>query len=78
MTVDSEHRITDRQREVFDFIRDEFEARGYGLTFREVCARFGWTSPNSASVHLKRLKTYGLVTWEPNASRTIRPTEAAL
>ena len=78
MTVDADHKITDRQREVFDFIRDEYQGRGYGLTVREIAARFGWTSPNAAAIHLKRLKTYGLVTWEPNASRTIRPTEAAL
>lgn len=79
MTTEAEPiTITDRQREVLEFIRDEFRARHYGLTVREVAARFGWTSPNAAAIHLKRLKAAGLITWEPNASRTIRPMEAAL
>ena len=55
MTVDAEHKITGRQREVYDFIRDEYQGRGYGLTVREIAARFGWTSPNAAAIHLKRL-----------------------
>jgi repressor LexA len=78
VTAEAEPTITNRQREVYDFIRDEYHGRGYGLTVREVAARFGWTSPNAAAIHLKRLKAAGLVTWEPNASRTIRPMEAAL
>jgi SOS-response transcriptional repressor LexA len=61
--------------DVLRFVGDAYGARGYGLTVREVAGQFGWSSPNAAFIHLKRLKAAGLVTWEPRQLRTIRPTE---
>ena len=33
--------LTDRQREVYRFIREKIRGRGYGPTVREIGAQFG-------------------------------------
>jgi repressor LexA len=63
--------LTDRQREVYGFIRDKIRARGYGPTVREIGAQFGIASPNGVMCHLRALERKGLVDREPNLSRAI-------
>ena len=48
--------------------------RGQVLTVRDVCRRLGWTSPNAAARHLRRLRRLGLVRWEDLHARTLVPT----
>ena len=64
--------LTDRQREVYDFIRDKIRNRGYGPTVREIGDQFGISSPNGVMCHLKALEKKGLITREPNMSRAIQ------
>lgn len=64
-------RLTKRQREVYEFIREKIRARGYGPTVREIGARFEISSPNGVMCHLKALEKKGLITREPNMSRAI-------
>lgn len=64
-------RLTQRQREVYTFIRDKIRHRGYGPTVREIGARFDISSPNGVMCHLKALEKKGLITREPNMSRAI-------
>src|SRR5688572_17076467 len=45
--------LTSRQREVFEFIRDKIDNRGYGPTVREIGEFFGIASPNGVMCHLK-------------------------
>lgn len=66
--------LTTRQFEVFDFIRDKINNRGYGPTVREIGEHFGINSPNGVMCHLKALEKKGLITREPNMSRAIQLT----
>ena len=63
--------LTDRQREVYDFIKDKIRSRGYGPTVREIGTQFDIASPNGVMCHLKALEKKGLITREPNMSRAI-------
>lgn len=65
-------KLTDRQRDVYKFIREKIRGRGYGPTVREIAARFGILSPNGVVCHLKALEKKGLITREPNMSRAIQ------
>ena len=64
-------RLTKRQREVYEFIRDKIRNRGYGPTVREIGSHFEISSPNGVMCHLKALEKKGLITREPNMSRAI-------
>jgi len=69
--------LTKRQREVFEFIRDKIENRGYGPTVREIGEEFDIASPNGVMCHLKALEKKGLITREPNMSRAIQLAPSA-
>ncbi len=64
--------LTNRQREVYDFIEEKILSRGYGPTVREIGANFGIKSPNGVMCHLKALERKGLISREPNRSRAIQ------
>lgn len=64
-------RLTKRQRDVYEFIREKIRARGYGPTVREIGTRFEISSPNGVMCHLKALEKKGLISREPNMSRAI-------
>ena len=64
--------LTKRQREVYEFIRDKIQNRGYGPTVREIGGQFGIASPNGVVCHLKALERKGLITRESNLSRAIQ------
>ena len=70
-------RLTKRQREVYEFIRDKIHTRGYGPTVREIGSQFKISSPNGVMCHLKALEKKGLITREPNMSRAIMLTDDA-
>ncbi len=64
--------MTDRQRRVYDFLREKIRNRGYGPTVREIGENFGIKSPNGVMCHLKALEKKGLITRERNMSRAIQ------
>ncbi len=64
--------LTERQRQVYKFIRDKIRKRGYGPTVREIGEHFGIASPNGVMCHLKALEKKGLITREANMSRAIQ------
>ena len=64
--------LTRRQKEVYEFIRDKIQNRGYGPTVREIGERFKISSPNGVMCHLRALEKKGLITREPNMSRAIQ------
>ena len=63
--------LTERQRLVYDFIRDKIIHRGYGPTVREIGEHFRIRSPNGVMCHLKALEKKGLIRRCPNKSRAI-------
>ena len=64
--------LTDRQREIYEFIRDKIESRGYGPTVREIGEAFDIKSPNGVMCHLKALEKKGLILRKNNAARAIQ------
>ena len=62
---------TERQRDVYLFIREKVRHRGYGPTVREIGVEFDINSPNGVVCHLKALEKKGLIRREPNMSRAI-------
>ncbi len=63
--------LTERQREIYEFIREKIEKRGYGPTVREIGLGFEIKSPNGVMCHLKALEKKGLITREGFAARAI-------
>lgn len=70
--------LTDRQRLVYDFVRDKIQNRGYGPTVREIGEHFDIASPNGVMCHLKALERKGLIVRSPNKSRAIELTREAI
>ena len=62
---------TERQMEIYSFIRDKIHTRGYGPTVREIGAAFKIRSPNGVVCHLKALERKGMITRGKNMSRAI-------
>jgi repressor LexA len=65
-------KLTERQREIYEFIRDKIEGRGYGPTVREIGLEFDIKSPNGVMCHLKALQTKGLILREGFRARAIQ------
>jgi repressor LexA len=64
--------LTSRQKEIYEFIREKIQGRGYGPTVREIGNQFGIRSPNGVMCHLKALQKKGLIHREPHMSRAIQ------
>src|SRR5438876_7770186 len=64
--------LTERQREIYDFIREKIEGRGYGPTVREIGLAFDIRSPNGVMCHLKALEKKGLIKREGFSARAIQ------
>jgi repressor LexA len=62
---------TERQLEIYEFIRDKIQTRGYGPTVREIGAAFKIRSPNGVVCHLKALERKNYITRGKNMSRAI-------
>lgn len=72
MIVAAKALLTQRQKDIYEFIRDKIINRGYGPTVREIGAQFGIRSPNGVMCHLKALEKKGLITRESHMSRAIQ------
>lgn len=65
--------LTERQREVLDFISDSIRKRGYPPTLREIGSHFGIRSTNGVNDHLRALEKKGFLHREDLKSRALRP-----
>lgn len=68
-------KLTPRQQEILDFIRNTVEVLGAPPTRAEISSAFGFASPNAAEEHLKALAKKGSIILEPGAARGIRLVE---
>src|SRR5438874_3630088 len=66
------NQLTDRQREIYEFIREKIEDRGFGPTVREIGAAFDIKSPNGVMCHLKALEKKGLIKRQGFSARAIQ------
>jgi repressor LexA len=65
--------LTDRQKEVLEFIQQSITARGYPPTLREIGEKMGIRSTNGVNDHLKALEKKGYLAREDLKSRALRP-----
>lgn len=64
--------MTDRQRRVYDFIRDANNLRGYPPSIREICDATGLSSTSSVSHQLNNLEELGFIRRFPNQPRAMQ------
>jgi repressor LexA len=65
--------LTERQREVLDFITGSINRCGYPPTLREIGSHFGIRSTNGVNDHLRALEKKGYLHREDLKSRALRP-----
>jgi len=68
-------KLTPRQQEILDFIRNTLEVLGAPPTRAEIAQAFGFASPNAAEEHIKALAKKGVINLEPGSARGIRLVE---
>jgi repressor LexA len=68
----TETRLTDRQREILDFIAKQMEERGYPPSVREIGEAVGLTSPSTVHSHLSTLQKLGFLQRDPSKPRAIQ------
>lgn len=68
-------KLTKRQEQVLNLIRDYIRDTGYPPTRAEIAAELGFRSANAAEEHLRALARKGAIEMVPGASRGIRLPE---
>src|SRR5881296_1140089 len=69
--------VTERQRDILNFIRDFQKARGVAPTHREICDHFGFSSYGTVYKHLSLLQKKGLIRRDWNQKRGVEIIESA-
>lgn len=64
--------LTQRQQEIFDFVKNHIESTGMPPTRVEIAREIGFKSPNAAEEHLKALARKGYIEILSGTSRGIR------
>jgi repressor LexA len=63
--------LTERQRDILNFIRDFRKERGIAPTHREICDHFGFSSYGTVYKHLSLLEKKGLIRRDWNQKRGV-------
>ncbi len=78
MTVENgKELLTDRQRQVLDYISRSIDSHGYPPTLREIGEHMGIRSTNGVNDHLKALEKKGYLAREDLKSRALRPLDGS-
>jgi len=67
--------LTERQRDILQFIRDFQKERGVTPTHREICDHFGFSSYGTVYKHLSLLQKKGLIKRDWNQKRGVEVVE---
>lgn len=70
MDAQERQKMTERQREVYEFVR--LNIAFYGPTVREIAAAMSMKSPNAVMHHLKALERKGYIARDPRKPRGIK------
>ncbi len=70
-------RLTDKQRDVRDFIAEQMRRNRPCPTHREIAVHFGFASPYAASCHVAALVTKGALVRDAGKARSLRPAPTA-
>jgi repressor LexA len=69
--------LTERQRDILNFIREFSKERGVAPTHREICDRFGFSSYGTVYKHLSLLQKKGLIRRDWNQKRGVELVDQA-
>ena len=64
-------KITPKQQEILDFMKDEILTKGFPPSVREICAAVNLKSTSSVFSHLEKLEKNGYIRRDPTKPRTI-------
>lgn len=67
----SQNKITDKQREILEFIKQNILLKGYPPSVREICEAVRLKSTSSVHSHLETLEKNGYIRRDPTKPRTI-------
>ncbi|MCF8261455.1 MAG: transcriptional repressor LexA [Melioribacteraceae bacterium] len=66
--------LTDRQKEILEFLESYIELNGYSPTYREIASHFNLASTFGVKRHIDALNKKGFLNSESNSSRTLTLT----
>jgi repressor LexA len=69
--------LTERQKDIVDFIREYRDRRGISPTQREICERFGYSSFGTLQKHIRLLMEKGVLVRDWNKRRALVPAAEA-
>lgn len=69
-------KISKRQQDILDFIKDEVRSKGYPPSVREIGEAVGLASSSTVHGHLARLESKGLIRRDPTKPRAIEILDA--
>jgi len=61
----------DKQSEIYNFIKDQVQSKGYPPSVREICGAVGLKSTSTVHGHLERLEKKGYIRRDPTKPRAI-------
>ena len=67
--------LTERQREIWEFLVRYVEAHGYPPTVREIGQEVGLASPSTVHAHLANLERAGMLRRDPTKPRALELLE---
>lgn len=67
----SEDNLTERQKQILDFIDTQTRRQGFPPSVREICQAVGLTSPSTVHTHLSTLQRLGYLRRDPSKPRAI-------
>ena len=76
--MDLAHKLTARQQEIYDFIREHAATHGYPPTVRDIGKAVGLASSSTVHAHLANLEKAGLLRRDPTKPRAIELLDRAV
>ena len=70
-------KITDKQKEILDYIKEQILTRGFPPSVREICEAVHLRSTSSVHAHLESLEKNGYIRKDPAKPRTIEIVDDA-
>jgi repressor LexA len=64
-------KLTNRQRDIFNVIKDYIDVNGFAPSYRDLAKLSGLKSTSTVSDHLKQLKAKGYVNFIVGSPRTL-------
>ena len=68
-------KISDKQREILEYIKEEILSKGYPPAVREICEAVHLKSTSSVHSHLETLERKGYIHRDPTKPRAIEITD---